>query len=82
MIKEDEQISDNVIDTYMKAQNYIKKFTTGGRYSDLWGKPSTLTSACDKRTIVLSDTLNHLIEEIYCYRIFWINNIMSVLHSA
>lgn len=43
--KEDEQISDNVIDTYMKAQNYIKKFTTGGRYSDLWGKPSTLTSA-------------------------------------
>ncbi len=42
--KEQDQISDKVIDTYIKAQNYVKKFTTGGRYSDLWGKPSTLTS--------------------------------------
>ena len=39
-----EILSDRVIETYMKARNYIQKFATGGRYSDLWGKPSTLTS--------------------------------------
>ena len=42
--KEKEEKSENVKPLYLKALSYVKKFTSGGRYSDLWGKPSTLTS--------------------------------------
>ncbi len=34
----------NARQQYETAENYIKKFAKGGRYSDLWNKPSTLTT--------------------------------------
>ncbi|MDE7215223.1 MAG: DUF87 domain-containing protein, partial [Clostridia bacterium] len=43
--KEKEQKTEKIKELYNKAQSYVKKFTSGGRYSDLWGKPSTLTTS-------------------------------------
>lgn len=40
--KEKTEKSEMTRALYLKAKNYIKKFASGGRYSDLWDKPSSL----------------------------------------
>lgn len=41
--KMEEETNEQIKQLYIKANAYIKKFASGGRYSDLWNKPSSLS---------------------------------------